>query len=550
MADPAPSPPRDDDADSGDESDADAPARTRRTRHSRWFSVGIRRLVQTHPARRRDGGKTDTTRAMYKPMHNALNILLRHVGLRWTAIAFDIAMRNARDTLWKNDFATVVTGALPPALAASCHAAADAACVRYDAARTAHAAGKDRKADEGKRAVPQSEKAGITLSVAVARRVIASVAPKDGRIGALAPVYLAAALEQLASEIVTRSVAVADGLKCSTLRVSHLKRALTGAPSLREFVENNRIELVGGGVLPGIDKRVYANDQHKRYLRKKRNEAAAGRRNAALKETAKGGKGKGKGKGAKPPVAVAAPEVRRKKPGEASCRAVRTMQAACGRLLAHATFTRIGRGCAGDTAGHRVRFASKVLRGIQLLCEQLVVDVVRDALQFTLINGQTLNGVEIALVASRFARLPARVSTRMREVAEAFRETLEAAHVSAGKRPKKRVESDDESESESESDDDCDSDDSDDDGADADGDATTHIPRSALQRMCQRAGCVRVSKKAYPVLDTLLRALTEHYVTRGVSSMRARKVRTVTFQDVSGSVQEFDHTILIFPDAL
>lgn len=485
----------------------DTDTKHRRKRRDRMFTLGVQRIVKANPSNTE--GKTG--RAICRPPRAALNQIMQALSIELATSAFEVSRCDGRGTLYPVDLETVVSRLYPAELAESATKYALEAATRYETETAKHTA--DTSEDKG--SLQQTERARLTISVPVSKHMIERVQVKGRRIGSTAAVYLAALCEHLCKRLVAGAIAAADETKHSNIKTVHLQRALLADAELSQLFSRLRFRLVNSAVLPWIDPRMIPNKKHQRELARKRRITAIIRKDKGIAETAK-----------------------RANPGVVARRAVKAQQKSTKSMLAQATFDRIAR----SFADKDVRFADGVLPGLLCLCEQITVDVVREAVKISLLSGQTLYPPEVSIVCSSSGHLPVAVREKVSSECQKVIDALIEKHENPSR--KKTV---DDAADDAESEDESEDENAEDADADAEEVAPGRIPSSAINRMCQKAGAVRISKRVTPLLATMFRALTDHYVGGACAIMEARHAKTVKFGDLQAAAKMFDQTTLIFP---
>ncbi len=111
------------------------------------------------------------------------------------------------------------------------------------------AGGRGKKAASGKKAVSRSSKAGLQFPVGRVGRYMKKAKVAD-RIGAGAPVYLAAVLEYLSAEILELAGNAARDNKKSRIVPRHIQLAVRNDEELNKLLGG--VTIASGGVLPNI----------------------------------------------------------------------------------------------------------------------------------------------------------------------------------------------------------------------------------------------------------------------------------------------------------
>ncbi|KAG5185778.1 histone H2A [Tribonema minus] len=109
--------------------------------------------------------------------------------------------------------------------------------------------GKGGRGAEGKKITSQSAKAGLQFPVARMGRYLKQGRYAD-RVGAGAPVYLAAVLEYLCAEILELAGNAARDNKKSRIVPRHIQLAVRNDEELNRLLGN--VTIASGGVLPNI----------------------------------------------------------------------------------------------------------------------------------------------------------------------------------------------------------------------------------------------------------------------------------------------------------
>ena len=109
--------------------------------------------------------------------------------------------------------------------------------------------GKSGRGKSSSKATTRSEKAGLQFPVGRIARYIRDMKVAD-RVGAGAPVYLAAVLEYLAAEILELSGNAARDNKRQRIIPRHIQLAVRNDEELNKLLTG--VTIAGGGVLPNI----------------------------------------------------------------------------------------------------------------------------------------------------------------------------------------------------------------------------------------------------------------------------------------------------------
>lgn len=127
---------------------------------------------------------------------------------------------------------------------------------------------KGKKAEKVEKAasVARSKKAGLTFPVGRVHRFLKQGHFAD-RIGAGAPVFLAAVLEYLTAELLETAGLVAKDAKRSRITPHHIQLAVNKDDDLAALLKG--IVIVDGGVIPHIPKSLLEKKQKKKRKAKK-----------------------------------------------------------------------------------------------------------------------------------------------------------------------------------------------------------------------------------------------------------------------------------------
>ena len=157
---------------------------------------------------------------------------------------------NKKGTLSSREIQTAVRLNLPGELAKHAVSEGTKAVTKYTSN-----AGKGGRGGSKKKATSRSAKAGLQFPVGRVHRPLGKYA---SRIGAGAPVYLAAVLEYLAAEVLELAGNATNDLKMKRITPRHVTLAVRGDEELDTFLKG--VTIAQGGVIPHI---------HKSLLKKK-----------------------------------------------------------------------------------------------------------------------------------------------------------------------------------------------------------------------------------------------------------------------------------------
>ena len=111
-----------------------------------------------------------------------------------------------------------------------------------------------------KKATSRAAKAGLQFPVGRVHRHM-KLGKYSSRIGAGAPVYLAAVLEYMAAEVLELAGNASKDLKVKRITPRHLQLAIRGDEELDTLI---KATIAGGGVIPHIHKSLINKSKHKK----------------------------------------------------------------------------------------------------------------------------------------------------------------------------------------------------------------------------------------------------------------------------------------------
>ena len=175
---------------------------------------------------------------------SVVNSMINHAFELIAVEAGKLVRYNKKGTLSSREIQTAVRLVLPGELAKHAVSEGTKAVTKYTSN-----AGKGGRGGSKKKATSRSAKAGLQSPVGRVHRHLKS-GKYSSRIGAGAPVYLAAVLEYLAAEVLELAGNAARDNKKSRIIPRHITLAVRNDGELNKFLGN--VTIPAGGVLPNI----------------------------------------------------------------------------------------------------------------------------------------------------------------------------------------------------------------------------------------------------------------------------------------------------------
>ena len=215
------------------------PKKTRRRTDVNFETYLYKILKQVHPT-------IGISSSTLKSMNSLIFGLAKQISLR----GLDFALLDGRRTITSREIQSAVYSIFPGELAKHAVKEGSKAVMNYNINMSSYDDNKtSKKSAGGKRsATSASTRAGVTMSVARARRIIRHLS-YGGRLGTGAPVYLAAVLEYIAAEIFELSGNVSSDSKKLRINKRHVLLAIKNDEELSILFKET---LFAGGVVPFV----------------------------------------------------------------------------------------------------------------------------------------------------------------------------------------------------------------------------------------------------------------------------------------------------------
>lgn len=234
----------------------DKDTKTRKTKkQNRGFTTYIYRVLkQVHP-------DTSITQIASNQLNDYLVVITREIG----KLAGELSQSEDKITITSREIQHAVRTILPGELAKHAVSEGTKALTKYNA--TIVEDEKDHKtstkksfgATKGtpkKKSETKSHKCGITFPVARCEKHLRKFGGGKARVGAGAPVYLAAVLEYICAEILELGGNASRDEKRVTIKTRHIYLAIANDNELNQLTESLKIEFRGCGVLPHIESKL------------------------------------------------------------------------------------------------------------------------------------------------------------------------------------------------------------------------------------------------------------------------------------------------------
>lgn len=226
-------------------------------------------------------------------------------------------------------------------------------------------------------------KAGLTFSVSLAEKYIRNFGQIKYNISSLAPVFLAAVLENVTVQMLKVMSEQCASANRKNITVRHVFLALNTEPSFLEFVKREGVVILGGGVLPNVHESLL--NKTKKPLRKRKETETGVENSSTLPD------------GTKRP--------HRWRPGTVALRNIRMYQKREDLLIQNAPFERIVRKLAGKE--NNLRFTHEFMIAFQHLCENDVVTLLNGANSLAIhASRETVQPSDIKLYAELLGHAP------------------------------------------------------------------------------------------------------------------------------------------------
>lgn len=260
---------------SSDNNEKDGGLKTRKTKkQNRGFTTYIYRVLKNvHP-------DTSITQIASNQLNDYLVVLTREIG----KLAGESSQSEDKITITSREIQHAVRTILPNELAKHAVSEGTKAVTKYNATivedeKDHKSASKNdvskksfgaTKGTPKKKSETKSHKCGLTFPVARCEKHLRKFGGGKARVGAGAPVYLAAVLEYICSEILELGGNAARDEKRITIKTRHIYLAIANDQELNQLSESLKIEFRGCGVLPCINSKLLPDSDKVKANKKKR----------------------------------------------------------------------------------------------------------------------------------------------------------------------------------------------------------------------------------------------------------------------------------------
>lgn len=310
---------------------------------------------------------------------NQMNAIMTILATEFSNAAREATQRRANKTVTSREVQYAVRSVLPGQLAKHAVSEGTKAITKFN---SNDLPGWEETPVAGQHAAPirRERAAGLFFSVSLCERFLRSKGASALRVGAGAPVYLAAVLEYLTAEILELAGNCTQDQRMTTIISRHIFLAVEADEELKAMISKSNIHLAGSGVLPYIHPTLCLPNKEKPH--KKATKAAPGD--------------------------VKKPH--RFRPGTVALREIKRYQKSTEDMIQHLPFERLVRGIVEEfnwDSRSAFRFSEDVVIHLQGFIETCLVSAYKDAQILALHAGREgVNDTDLQL-AWKFSTFPA-----------------------------------------------------------------------------------------------------------------------------------------------
>lgn len=335
--------------------------RPKRRKATNRFTSSIKKLVAVH-----EGVRVST---------QSLGVLDGMTVLLATKIALhahNLTVQAGRSTVTEKAVKTAIRSSVPKGLATLAMEAVDTAITQFE------------KSSSSKKQFSRREMAaGILVSVSVSEKFLRLGESSSLSIAKMAPIGIAAGLEAILTTVISQLVDHINEVNAKTISVKTIVAVFHADADLKSIVDENRIVILRGGVVPFIDQRlteIPADVKQKR---------ASQRKKSALKRKKEG----------------VSQGTRRHKhlPGKKAITLVKKYQKSTKTILQVEPFKRFLRDVTAEFGGKTKRFSEGSALTLQYYIEHIIINLFRVAQDISLNSNK--HGVYMEQLQTAVSRL-------------------------------------------------------------------------------------------------------------------------------------------------
>ena len=241
---------------------------------------------------------------------------------------------------------------------------------------------KDENTPESKtisKPVMRETRSGLIMSVSLAEKYLRGFGQVKYSVTASAPVFLAGVLQYVTEKFVKEAGNVCQLNEKTNITVRHLFIATSDNTVLNQIVKSCNIVILGGGVLPNINRKLL--EKKKTTRKKKANTSTLDKKKANTSETSD-----------KP---------RRWKPGTVALREIKKYQKTSKLLMQLAPFDRCVRELCQKLTSNQMRFTHRFMEAFQTFIETEIIKLLENANRLCFhANRETIHKTDVDLAVS------------------------------------------------------------------------------------------------------------------------------------------------------